>query len=949
MIRDFIDIVLSVLKNRLLYVSLILIALFSAIVVRLYNLQIYNEDYYMKTYIKKAEKTIYNQATRGLIYDRNGNVLAYNELAYAVTIEDTLESNSKRSEKLNNIILNAIQIIEDNGDDIIYDFGIEVKRDGSFEYTMTSDSARLTFLKNIYGNELKGSDNLDVSNASAKEVFDYLCNEKYEINTGLGNEYDLKVAMIRYKLSLNIYQKYMATTLAINVCDETVAAIEEAKADIAGVKVTQQSIRKYNDAIYFAPIIGYTGTISEDQLSEYLEDGEDYMANDIVGKAGIEEAFEYQLSGQRGSQKVFVDSTGNILDVLETVDTVSGNNIYLTIDSDLTKATYALLEQKIAGILSNQLVSYDIDYKKENKKPVNTDKDKTIVISIKQVYYQMINNNVLDINHFKKKKASDNEKAIYNAYKDKLSNVLDKLNEYLGSNPVDYNDLSDEYQEYTDYIFDLLVSDNIIIKSQLDSSDDTYKDYIDGKISLKEMIMYAISQNWVNVNNLDIENEYATSSETYDEIVNYINERSAESEEFAKLIYYYCLYGGSISGTQICLCLFDQGILDYDKDWYNKLQAYDTSVTYKFMKSMINSLKIKPSQIALDPCSGSTVITDPDNGQVLAMVTYPSCDNNKLSNAVDYEYWQKLLDDESAPMYNRATQTTTAPGSAFKMVSAMTGLENGYINTDSVYKCTGEFKEITPHAKCWIYPSAHGSENVIEAIKDSCNYFFYNLAYDMSFGADESYDSAIGLAKLEKYATFLGLNMKSGVEITESSPKFSTESSVRSAIGQGSHGYTCSQLARYVSTIANGGKNYSLTLFKKEEDKNGKTISKMKKNLENTVEASGTTWNAIKKGMRLVVSDGTVRTIYKDMKIKVAGKTGTAEENKRRNTHSVFVCYAPYDNPEIALATVIPYGDASSNASEVARDIIKYYYGELKLDDILNGKANKPEVSSSHD
>ena len=132
-------------------------------------------------------------------------------------------------------------------------------------------------------------------------------------------------------------------------------------------------------------------------------------------------------------------------------------------------------------------------------------------------------------------------------------------------------------------------------------------------------------------------------------------------------------------------------------------------------------------------------------------------------------------------------------------------------------------------------------------------------------------------------------------------------------------------------------------------DKDGKTVRKNKKKVENTVEVSSVTWDAIHKGMRLVVSDGTVRTIYKGMKVKVAGKTGTAEENKRRNTHSVFVCYAPYDNPEIAMATVIPYGDASSNASEVARDVIKYYNGEIELDDILKGNANEPEVESSHD
>ena len=956
MIRDFLDVVANIFKSRILYVMIIIVALFASLVVRLFNLQIYNEDYYMSTYIKKAEKTIYNQATRGKIFDRNGNLLAYNELAYAVTIEDTLENNGKRSEKLNNIILNAIKIIEKNGDSIVYDFGIGVKKDGKIEYTMESPSAIKTFLINVYGSkELKDTKGRDISNASAKEVFDYLVRDKYEIDTGLGAEYDIKVAMIRYKLSLNNYQKYMATVLALNVSDKTVAAISESKADIRGVNVTQQSIRKYNEAEYFAPVIGYTGTISPDQLEKFTQDDQDYMPNDVVGKSGIEESFEYQLSGDRGSQTVFVDSVGKVVDVIKKEESNTGNSIYLTLDTDLTKATYKLLEQKIAGILSNQLVAYDIDFKKKAKEPYKASKkkkDEKIVISIRQVYFQMINNNVLDLRHFGKKNASSVEKKMYKAYKNKTENILQKIESLMTDSPENYDKLDNEYQEYCDFVFNGLVDDNIIMKSMLDSSDETYSKWLDGKNSLKEMIMYCVSMNWINVANLELESDYVTADETYKAIIDYTKKMAKKSDDFAKLIYCYCLYDGSVSGTDICIALYDQGVIKKDENdkWYNNLQSYDKSVAYKFMKHQIDNLVITPAMVALDPCSGSTVVTNPNTGEVLALVTYPSYDNNKLSGSIDNKYWQKLIDDESAPIYNRATQTTTAPGSAFKMVSAMTGLENGYISTDSTYVCKGEFTEITPHAKCWIYPNAHGSENVVEAIKDSCNYFFYNLAYDMSFASDgETYDSAIGLKKLEKYATSLGLNEKAGLEITEKEPKFSTESSVRSAIGQGSHGYTCSNLARYVSTLANGGKNYSLTLFLKEVTEDGEEVTKNKKKLENTVEAKQSTWDAIHKGMRLVCSDGTVRSIYSKMKIEVAGKTGTAEENKKRNTHSVFVCYAPYKNPEIALSTVIPYGDASSNASEVARDVIRYKYGELKLEDILKGKANKPEVGSSHD
>ena len=215
------------------------------------------------------------------------------------------------------------------------------------------------------------------------------------------------------------------------------------------------------------------------------------------------------------------------------------------------------------------------------------------------------------------------------------------------------------------------------------------------------------------------------------------------------------------------------------------------------------------------------------------------------------------------------------------------------------------------------------------------------MGYRLGKSNGTSYDSAVGLDKMEKYATKLGLNMKSGVEITEREPHFSTESAVHSAIGQGSNAYTPAQLARYVSTVANGGKNYNLTLLDKVKSRKGKLVLNNKAKMTNKVEASQSTWNAIHSGMRQVVTSGTVRNYFTDTKITFAGKSGTAQENLHRNSHALFVAYAPYDNPKIAISTVLPFANSSHDSAELAKNCVQYYYGELTDKDLK--KAVKSE------
>ena len=157
------------------------------------------------------------------------------------------------------------------------------------------------------------------------------------------------------------------------------------------------------------------------------------------------------------------------------------------------------------------------------------------------------------------------------------------------------------------------------------------------------------------------------------------------------------------------MLLYDQGVLKKDEATYSRLSTYDTYYTYTFIINQIQKLNITPAQLALDPCSGSVVITDPSTGKVRALVTYPSYDNNMLSGSVDPDYWAKLVDDQSEPLYNRATQGASAPGSTFKMCTTMTAMEEGIISQGDTVVDEGEFKKITPSPKCWIFTSGGGA------------------------------------------------------------------------------------------------------------------------------------------------------------------------------------------------------------------------------------------------
>lgn len=389
-----------------------------------------------------------------------------------------------------------------------------------------------------------------------------------------------------------------------------------------------------------------------------------------------------------------------------------------------------------------------------------------------------------------------------------------------------------------------------------------------------------------------------------------------------------------VTGKEVCRLLYDQQILSYADEDYDKLMSGSMDA-YTFLKKKIYNLEITPAQLALDPCSASAVVVSPQTGKVLALVSYPGYDNNRLANQMDAAYYSQLLTDRSLPLYNRATQQLTAPGSTLKPVTIIAGLQEGVITPDSSVLCDGVFDKVEPKLRCWKH-SGHGTVvNAPTALQFSCNDYMCEIAYRMGEGYGVDYTDNTALARLQKYAAMFYLDQKSGIELTESEPHVTDQYGIPSAIGQGTHNYATVQLARYVSAIASRGDAFSLSLIKGIAGADGRCIENEAAPM-GRVDLPATVWDTVHTGMRQFAQNNA---ILKNMDISVAGKTGTAQEAKNRPDHALFVGYAPSDQPQIAVAVRIANGYGSSNATAVGRSIFNYYFDLESQEAILTGEA----------
>ena len=941
--KEIFDYILSLFKSRIFPLIMVFIVLVGVLVNRLFSLQIINGESYVKDLSSSIQKDMSVAATRGRIFDKNGVLLAYNDLAYAVRISDSgkYEDNDTKNRLLNTSIDKTLTIIEEKGDSYSNDFPI-VYSNGMYEYNI-KDNELLRFLRDIYGKRSISELSDEQRNVSAGELFKQLC-DRYGVAVagddyindggamaatikllkeqgmnpvadGFSVEHALMIVNLRRYMSANSYNRYISFTIANEVSDETVAAILENSDELTGVTVDEQYIRRYVDSIYVSQILGYTGTVSSSEL-ETLDDS--YDSNDVVGKSGIEKSMESELAGTKGTRKVYVDTVGRITEVLDEQDSSAGNDVYLTIDINLQKKIYNALEDKIIQILLTYMRNGDTKYSYNSNGSVDT-----VYILAKEVYFALIDNNIVSIKHIASQ-STDTERQIYSAFLSKQDSTMEWLRNELSVGDTPYGKLDEEQQLYIWYVYTSLKDRGVFNTANVDTDDNVYKDWTEGNgTSLKELLTHGISKNWINLNIFSSE-QYTSLQESYDALIDYIDSYLREDTSFYKKMYKYMVNAGNISGRQICMLLYEQGVLDMNDEnsRYASLASGGLGA-YEFMVYAITNKIITPAQLALQPCSASTVITNPQNGDILAMVSYPSYDNNKLSGTVDAKYFNSLINDKAAPMINRATQSFTAPGSTYKPCTTIAGMDTGTISSGTTFYCSGSFDKVTPAPKCWRL-SGHGGEVAATAIRDSCNVYFYNVGYNLACRKDGTYNSTYGTSTLQKYSDLLGLSTKAGVEIEENSPQASNTNSIASAIGQGNHKYSTLNLARYVTTIASSGKCYNLTLIDKITDSDGNLIRKNEAEVDHQVELSSNIWDTVHEGMTLA---GNSYTGISKLGMKIAAKSGTAQENTKEPDHSLLVTYSPYDNPEICVSVCIQHGYSSGTSIDLTADIYQIYYG----------------------
>lgn len=918
-IKDFLK---KFFSSRLFVLAAVFIVFFGIILARIFTLQVVNGKSYQENFSLKIQMKQPINAARGNIYDKNGKLLAYNELAYSISINDstTYSSTKEKNKAVNAELAEILTVLKNNGETLNNDFKIDRKKDGTYSFNVSGSSLN-RFRADVFGKnsaddlEYDKDTGIDEANATAEQIMEYLMGKD---NFGISSKYDgdlaYRIVVVRYAMLGNRFARYKEVKIATDVSDKTVAYVNEHMDTLSGISVNEDMIRKYNYSEYFSSIIGYTGPISESEYTALHKKNKDYTQNDTVGKAGMEQYYETYLRGKNGEQKFYIDNVGRISEIISSTDSVAGDDLYLSIDADLQKATYLALQNEIAAIVYSNIKSGEI--------PIN------------DVYTALIGNSVINTEHFSKSKASDTEKSVLSVFKSRQKTTLGKIKQELTSSPEALNTMSDEVLDEFTYIISMLKDDQVLLKNEIDTSDSVYQKWKDQKISPKEYLNYCITQHWIDISQLNVDEKYADSTEVYDALCKYILKNIKTDTEFSKIIYQYMITRGEISPRQLCLILFDQGVLDYDDATVNKLKNGSLSPRDFLMKKIYN-IEITPAQLALEPCTGSCVVTDEKTGEIRAMVSYPGYNSNKLANGVDSEYFASLQHDKSSPLLNYATQQKTAPGSTFKLVSATAGLAENVITTSDQIRCTGIYNDISNKPKCWIYPGSHGLDNVSEAIRDSCNVFFYTVGNRLAQKKTGSYNDANGIDLIQKYAHIYGLDQKTGLEISESKSSVATKYPVMAAIGQSDNNYTTVALSRYVTAVASG-KKYNYQLMDRIVDASGKTVKKYKADYEDISDTlTDSQWDALHSGMRQVVS---TMDRFQGFDIPVAGKTGTAQQTGHAN-HGLFIGYAPYDDPEITIAVRIANGYSSHNAATAARNVISYYYKETSMKDIKEMKA----------
>ncbi|MCL2420888.1 MAG: penicillin-binding transpeptidase domain-containing protein [Defluviitaleaceae bacterium] len=515
--------------------------------------------------------------------------------------------------------------------------------------------------------------------------------------------------------------------------------------------------------------------------------------------------------------------------------------------------------------------------------------------------------------------------------------------------------------------------DNIFLTIDIDMQRRTYyilKEYLtniaigrirandprDGRITHQQIFTNLITGGWIPIRDILEAEEDSAAYVLQQYILERFPEATPMRQDRTQIVQLLVdgIDTGRITAAMMFTAMVDMEILSDENDFTARVRA-GRSTPNNFIIEKLRLGELTPQMINIDPSTGSVVVVDVPTGAVLAAVGYPSYDNNRLANRIDQEYYFRINgDDPTHPMINRPFVEARAPGSTFKMITAAAGLESGVITPTSTIRDGVAFTRAgRPYSHCWAR-GGHGSINVAQAIGVSCNYFFFETAFRLGSNQHQR------IEVLNNYMAFFGLNERTGVEIGELADRFNRErtpnimsspslkefnylsrdefaprnqwgwfdgDTIRTAIGQSQNNYSAAMMARYIAQIANRGERLPLHLVDTIKNYRGEAVHRAESIPDDTgMLLDDSTWDAIHRGMMLTTEGpGTAVSQFRGFPFRVAGKTGTAEQFQNRLSHSSFGGFAPFEDPQIAVYVIVPFGDTRvmpASATQIARDVI---------------------------
>ncbi len=928
--RHYFDQFFELCKSRIFVLLCGIFLLFFILLLRLFSLQIIHGEEYDESITASVSKTVNVPAPRGNIYDRYGRPLATNTVAYSVQIDDSITLDLTAYKE--NLILELTKILWEKGATPTDTLPIS----SSAPYTFTFEGTEREQAKAVKAWKESLSFPDEMKDADASESLTFLF-EKYHAPAAYTAAQ--KRAYVSYCISLSD-KNIMALTLALKLEENGETPSDElplAKEYPYTLQFNENQTREesWKESVGMEEEqLSYDSLQTLDYLRDYFGLPEGLPTDLVRDTVGIRYSLYLQRYQQYKSVTVATNISEKTLAYVEENQDVFPNVLVDTVSlreypqgeyfshilgyiRQMTEADYALYQN-------------DLD---EDGNPIYSQTDVVGQTGIEKLYERQLN-------------GTDGKVSIEVDNQGRRMSVIDSTDPTPGKDI--FLTLDSELQKVAYDTLEAQLRKSII--GNLTS-------YGKNSVSIIDMYVAMIKANHISAAKLMRATD-GVQKQVFERFLAANPDFSKEDEDAISSVQTYLLDSvarGTFSPKEALLVAIEQGSFPATEEEKANLENGVIS-PLSMVLNKLNSGELSPSDTALDPCTGAVFVTRVGTGEVLASVSYPSYDNNELVNNFNNDYYNDLLQDGNTPLVNRPLKQKKAPGSTFKMVTALAGLETGAITPNTYIRDGGIFKDAgTPYARCWLYSNnggTHGLLDVSAALEVSCNYFFYEVAFRMGNAKDGTTEA--GITTLNEYMAAFGLNSLTGLELDEYAPtmaspyykerivktinpdattsqtRWTDGDTIRAAIGQSVNSFTPAQITKYISTLANGGTLYRLHMIDSLQNPDGSLYYRTDETVENVKAFQEENLQKVYQGMYLVASGsrGTLRNSFRDFPVKVAVKSGTAEEDKTRSSHTWLVCFAPYDDPQIAITVLIPFGEGSGTpAPEVVKAIVTEYLG----------------------